>query len=123
MNPSDYTVLIVDDQQPMRKFVFKMLARKGYGLLEAARADQALEMAQNSKIDLLITDVKMPGISGPELAAKLFHEGCLAHCILMSGCAAETVNQTALPKAVPFLRKPFTPDQLLNTVEAVLQPQ
>ena len=118
LQPTRLTILVVDDQPPMRRFIVKLLAGRGYELLEAGHASEALALATGRKIDLLITDVVMPGTSGPELVAALASTGYKAPVLMMSGHGAGELAQNG--GRTPFLEKPFSPGALIATVDALL---
>ena len=110
------TILIVDDQEAVRRFIVSVLAPHGYRLLEAPHGDAAAEIASREGIDLLIADVVMPGMSGPELEERLSSEGRGCPCLLISGAEPK-----ALPEDLPFLRKPFDPEELVAAVHQLLE--
>src|SRR3954471_14887685 len=83
------TILLVDDEQSVRAIVLKILRRANYTVLEAENGDAALRMAEthHGKIDLLITDMFMPGLRGPEVAARLGTTRPGLRVLFMSGYA------------------------------------
>ncbi len=119
LQPTRLTILVVDDQPPMRRFIVKLLAGRGYELLEAGHASEALALATGRRIDLLITDVVMPGTSGPELVEALASTGYKAPVLMMSGHGAGELAPNGGGRT-PFLEKPFTPGELIATVDALL---
>jgi two-component system, cell cycle sensor histidine kinase and response regulator CckA len=116
------TVLVVDDEPPIRKLVVTSLRRKGYRVLHAASASDALAMAAAEKgpIDLLLTDASMPGMSGIELAKTLARERPNMLVVVMSGFTEETLNLGGVGVSAVLLPKPFAPSDLLRKVEEVL---
>jgi signal transduction histidine kinase len=117
------TVLLVEDAEALRAVAGRILRDSGYQVLEAQHPADArrLAAAHAAPIHLLLTDVVMPGSSGPELANALvpMHPGM--RVLYMSGYAsAGVVHGGALPPQVEFLEKPFTPEQLRARVRAVL---
>jgi two-component system cell cycle response regulator CpdR len=107
-------ILVVDDESTVREFVGTALRRAGYEVKEAASAEEALQIIQNQRPALLLTDIVMPGENGLVLAAKAhhFHHGLRA--IFMTGFAAKF--QEELSGSV-CLAKPFSITELLSTVE------
>lgn len=109
-------VLLVDDEPSVRDFVGRCLREHGYSVLEAANGSAALAALRSGEpIDLLLTDVMMPGVDGLELAARFKTERADTPIVLMSGYVS-----LDLPKDAPFLQKPFTPRALLRSVEREL---
>ena len=117
------TILIAEDDTPIRMLATGVLKRLGYEVLSAPDGRAALELAQSRelKIDLLLTDVVMPGIGGPELATRL--KGAAPHVsiVFMSGYAAHVLSGAELEQLnACFLQKPFSMETLAKTVRAVL---
>jgi PAS domain S-box-containing protein len=116
------TVLLVEDDAAIRAVGERTLARAGYRVLAAASADAALLAAREhaGRIDLLVTDVVLPGRNGWELARALAAVRPGVRLLFMSGYAAAASGAPLLPDGVPFLPKPFAPDDLLAEVRAAL---
>ena len=117
------TVLVVEDEKMVRGLACRILERIGYRVLEAADADEALEaLAKHpGDIDLLLTDVVMPRVSGPELARIVHATRPELPVLYMSGYTDDAVGREGvLDPSVPFLQKPFTPDGLARKVREVL---
>lgn len=114
------TVLVVEDEVSIRSLVRKILTREGFRVLEAGGGEEALEIARGygEPIHLLITDIMMPGIKGPELAERLQAERPGVKLIYISGFAGDAAlrngDQTIL------LQKPFSHDALVGAVRTVL---
>lgn len=110
-------VLVVEDEEPVRAFSAHALRNKGFKVLEAENAEQALELFRQNKedIDILVTDVIMPGINGPELASKIKEIKSDISVILMSGYTEEEISPFSDDK-FQFLSKPFSLDKLVETV-------
>ncbi len=116
-------VLVVEDEAPVRTLIARILERRGYTVLQAADGQEALDLAerQQERIDLLIADLVMPGLSGREVADRLTARYPEMAVILISGYTAdEVVREGILTGVRNFLPKPFTPDALARTVAAVL---
>lgn len=124
--PPMATILLVEDETPVRNFAARALRLKGYSVIEARDGEQALAIVAESAhpIDLYVTDVIMPAMDGPAWVAQAVELGHAVPVVFMSGYAEETVNEALkrTPRAV-FLSKPFSLDSLLATVaEQVAQP-
>ena len=116
------TILLVEDDEIMRKMTRKLLEEHGYSVMEAVDGAAALERIQEGEIDLLLTDVVMRGLSGPELAARLGKSHPAMKVVFMSGYTGELIaNHQSLDKGITLLEKPFTRVTLLNTLHAALQ--
>jgi two-component system cell cycle sensor histidine kinase/response regulator CckA len=100
-----------------------MLVRHGYVMLATSNGAEALQTARkhNGRIDLLITDVVMPGMSGRDLAEQFRREWPDASELYMSGYTDDSVmHQDIIEHSVAFIQKPFTPTGLLQQVREVL---
>jgi DNA-binding response OmpR family regulator len=116
-------VLVVDDQAALRTIVARTLSTAGYQVLEAESARHALEVAATSlrTIALLVTDVVMPGMSGPQLALRLLADRPALRVLYMSGYAGdETHPPRSNVEGASVLSKPFGPEELLRRVRATL---
>jgi len=116
------TILLVEDEESMRKLTRHLLEGPGYRVLEACDGAEAIELArQNSDIQLLLTDVVMPRLSGPGLAERIKATNPQIAVIYMSGYTDELlVRHGALGQGITFLEKPFTQDSLINAVQTAL---
>ena len=117
------TVLVVEDQDEVRNLLRKMLEARGYRVLVAATGGAALELAAThaGDIDLLVTDVVMPGMSGPEVSQILGLSRKSMRTLFLSGYTDESiVHRGLLNPGMAFLQKPFTADRLASKVRAVL---
>ena len=102
-------VLVVEDEEVIRGLVDQILRGEGYEVLLAANGDEAIELADGNRVDVLLTDLTMPGIGGHELADKLRAGAPALKVMFMSGFAdGGDFSATALPPATSFLEKPFT---------------
>jgi CheY-like chemotaxis protein len=117
------TVLVVEDDDAVRDFVVTVLRRHGHRVLQAPDGARALAIgvAHAGAIDLLLTDVVMPGMSGRELAARFAQFRPATRVLFMSGYTDDAVLKTAAFDAtIAFLPKPLRPEQLLARVREVL---
>jgi CheY-like chemotaxis protein len=113
------TVLVVEDQPHVRKLTCAILKEFGYQTLEAAHGEEALRLTttHNGPLDLVLTDVIMPGMRGPELANRL--KGIRHTPVLFMSGYSESMEGQHDPE-VAYIRKPFTPDALARKVREVL---
>jgi CheY-like chemotaxis protein len=116
------TILIVEDNAALRRLACRTLAQCGYTVFAAADAAEALKASDEmSALDLLLTDIVMPGMSGPMLASQLMARRPGLLVLFMSGYTDETiVRQGVLEAGTAFLQKPFTADGLSGKVRQVL---
>jgi signal transduction histidine kinase/ActR/RegA family two-component response regulator len=115
------TILLVEDEPLVRQMTARLLRAMGYQVLEAANAAEALRLAlaRPTPVDLLLTDVVMPGASGPDLAARLAAHHAVP-VLFMSGHTDVSLAETDVLERSPFLAKPFSPDELRRKVREVL---
>jgi CheY-like chemotaxis protein len=113
---------VVEDEAGLRELAKKLLQRQGYVVLVAADADEALRLIeQHPSIDALLTDVVMPGGSGPDLTRRLAGLRPALKVIYMSGYTEEAIVQHGILKpGIAFLHKPFTSETLGGKIRAVL---
>lgn len=117
------TILVVDDDISVLTVVKCMLESSDYNVLLANTAEVALRMAERDdlSIDLLLTDVVMPDVNGPELAQRIQALRPALKVLFMSGRTdSEVVRVKVLQSDLGFLPKPFTSDSLLDTVQRIL---
>jgi len=117
------TILLVEDEEGIRKLARLVLQSHGYKVIEAGTATQALELANAHKgpIHLVVTDVVMPQTSGSQLSQHLRVSHPAAKVLFMSGYTDDTiVRHRVLDAQAAFLQKPFTPHALAQTVRDVL---
>jgi signal transduction histidine kinase/ActR/RegA family two-component response regulator len=114
------TILIVEDAEDVRILARRTLEERGYTVLVARNAEEALEIANVRSIDVLLTDIVMPRTSGPQLVARYLATRPAPLVIYMSGYADDALAQYELDPAAVFLRKPFTPMTLARTVREAL---
>ncbi len=116
------TVLVVEDEPNVRRLAVLGLRAHGYVVLEAADGGEAIEIATHvgTTIEVIVSDVMMPGMSGPELLNRLSTIAPQARAVLMSGQADSTVLSQESALGCAFLPKPFTPERLARKVREVL---
>ncbi len=110
-------ILLVEDEELVRKATTRILSISGYSIIVAENAEEALQLRENSKtpIDLVISDMVMPGMGGDKLAMRLNELDPRLRILLISG-----YTDNARVQNYPFLSKPFTPEELLRKVREVL---
>ncbi len=116
------TVLVVDDEPAVRRIVQRLLERAGYTVLVAAEGDEALEVAgrEPGPIGLLISDIVLPGLPGPEIAERLRQIRPEVKVLFSSGYPGDEVTRRGLPPDAAFVAKPFAPDDLMQAVSELL---
>jgi PAS domain S-box-containing protein len=118
------TVLLVEDEASVRQLVRETLEAGGYKLLEAADGDEALRVAtsHDGPIDILITDVVMPGMSGQELSRRLCIKDSSLRVLYLSGYTEDSIiREGTLEAGTAFLQKPFSLQALSRKVREVLR--
>ncbi len=116
-------MLVVEDDHAVRAIARAALTRRGYRVLTAGDAAEALAIvrAYPGPIHLLLTDVVMPGMGGRELAEQVVAERVGLRVLFMSGYTEdEVLHRGVSAEAMAFLPKPFTPETLASRVRAVL---
>jgi|CXWL01.1.fsa_nt_gi PAS domain S-box-containing protein len=116
-------ILVVEDEEAIRRVLRRVLERNHYTVLEAANGDEALDIIaeQGATLSLMITDMMMPGMTGGELVAQLQQRHSTVPVILTSGYSAEFTRERAgVGAEVTFVSKPFAIDELVRTVRTVL---
>lgn len=118
------TILLVEDEDAVRMFASRALRNKGYNVLEAENGESALDTinGQDQRIDLIVSDVIMPGMDGHTFVNLVRHELTDVKVILMSGYAEETFrDEIGRDTSIHFLGKPFTLKDLATKVKDVLE--
>jgi DNA-binding NtrC family response regulator len=122
-NESAPVVLVVDDDASARRTASEILRRSGYTVLQAAGGTEALSVSwkHDGGIDLLLTDIVLPGMNGVQLASRIADQRPGISVVFMSGRPeVDAVRFGVLAPSYPFLPKPFGAPELLEMVRAVL---
>ena len=126
MTPQPYTVLIVDDEAPLRRVLERSLTRAGYRVVSAASAETAYELLATAQANAVLLDIQLPTMSGLALYLAIIHrwpafEGCIA---IMTGDAdADDVRTWLERHRSPVIRKPFDLKEVSDWVAAVIELQ
>jgi two-component system, cell cycle sensor histidine kinase and response regulator CckA len=113
--------LLVEDEEALRLLTHGLLVQSGYTVLEASNGDRALEIGRQHAVDLLLTDVVLPGMSGTVLAEKLAQIYPHVKTLFVSGYTHYAANgQRVLEPGTFLLQKPFSPSELRSKVREVL---
>jgi len=118
------TILVIDDEEKIVEIAEKILKLNGYTVLKARHGEEGVTIARNfeGEIHLIILDMRMPVLSGPEAFPKLMEARPDARIILCSGYALDSESQAMLDAgAVAYIKKPFRLNTLLSEVKRALQ--
>ena len=120
--PGSETILLVEDEPAILNMIASALNKSGYNVLKANTPDEAIQFAvENSKIDLMLTDVIMPSMNGRKLAELTMNRHSSMQCIYMSGYTADVIaHHGVLDDNINFISKPFTMRTLLGKIRSVL---
>jgi CheY-like chemotaxis protein len=121
--PPSRTVLVVDDEDDLREIMCYSLQRRGFTTLAAAEPHEAVEVCRDhdGPIDVLITDLNLPGLPGVQLAALLTAMRPQLRVLYASGWSRDAAMDRGLvDDRATMVQKPFTPDQLAEAVRTVL---
>ena len=124
MNSQQSTILVVDDEEMLRQFMVRALQSKGYRVITAGDGVEALHICEerHREIDLLLTDITMPRMTGDELAATALRSWPEIRTLMVSGYANHTaLQQMRREGRTNFLMKPFTCDELAGKVRQILR--
>jgi two-component system cell cycle sensor histidine kinase/response regulator CckA len=121
--PASETILLIEDAEPLREMVQEILEGDGFRVLAAANGERALQAASAhaGPIALVITDVVMPGMSGPAVAKRLQAVRPGTRVLLMSGYTDSAAgSEGGIDSGAHFIQKPFSADALLRKVREVM---
>lgn len=114
-------VLVVDDEKNIRLVLDQCLSEQGYQVETAVNGEHAIEKFASQPFDLVLLDMKMPGIDGIEVLRRIKRTAADIPVIMITGYGSiETAVETMKLGAVDYLRKPFTPDEIRAAVAAVM---
>jgi len=114
-------ILVVDDDDPVRVMLARLLRTQGYTVVQAAHANEAKNLLDSRRPDLVISDIVMPGESGIELRRTILDRWPELPVILISGYSAEGPAEfAARTPNTTFVQKPFAADQFLSLVDQTL---
>jgi two-component system, cell cycle sensor histidine kinase and response regulator CckA len=114
---------VIEDEGPVRQVARLLLENRGYTVIEADGGEQALQLTESrgEPIHLLLTDVVMPGLNGPEIASQLLERFPNLKVVYMSGFTDDMVfRHGVISEGVNFLQKPFTPASLTQKIREIL---
>jgi len=116
------TIVVCEDDLAVRRVIRRALHSAGHRVVEASSAQEALDWlrAHDEPVELLISDVIMPGMNGLQLAKLAAHERPGIRVLLVSGYTSNVLTESGVPPEVDLLQKPFTPDALLHRVAGLL---
>lgn len=116
------TILLVEDEEAVRKLALRILEAEGYAVLAAGTAEAAEQLSNEypGEIHLLLTDVVMPGLSGPKLAQRLVRTRPKIRVLYTSGFTESWIRRQGVLDRQALLRKPFAPEALARKVREVL---
>ncbi len=121
MSLSKQTILIVEDEAPIRTLLVRLLASAGYETVEAASADAALDEISQSHFDLILLDLHMPGqVDGEEFLYKMRDNGDNVPIVVVSGWVDDDAAAHHPDSVYAVLKKPIQNDQLIATVREAL---
>jgi two-component system cell cycle sensor histidine kinase/response regulator CckA len=117
------TILLVEDENSVRELVREFLTEFGYTVLEAAGGAEAISKYGSlaAKVDLLLTDVSMAGMNGPQLKDEIHKLNPKIKVLFMSGYADDIIKKSENASKIPLIDKPFTPNALANKIREVLE--
>lgn len=116
------TLLVVEDEEAVRQVAIQFLELEGFEVLEAIDGNHALKILEDfdGPIDLILTDMVMPGLSGPEMVERALKRRPGTHVVYMSGYADEVLRERSFAGATAILQKPFSREGLLQRIEGAL---
>ncbi len=114
----DFNVLVVDDEEEFREVTSKILTKRGLNVQSAGNGQQALEILDHNRMDVVLLDVKMPGMDGIETLQEIRNLMPLVEVVLLTGHASVQSGIEGMKLgAFDYLMKPIETDQLLETLE------
>jgi len=115
------TILVVDDEEMLRRAAQRILEKNGYTVLVAEDGEEALALLRSKEVDLVFTDMMMPKLGGSDLYHQAIRElGPIRFLVASGHTQSEAAGLEPIPESVPFLGKPWTMDELLGAVRGAL---
>ncbi|MCX7172374.1 MAG: response regulator [Proteobacteria bacterium] len=115
-------ILVVDDDPVVSKSIGRVLSNKGYAVIAAQNGEEALRKLDSEKYDLVFTDIKMPGMSGLEVAERVKASQPWLPVVIVTGYGTDASEARAAAAGVSgFLRKPLSPEMIVGSTEQALQ--
>lgn len=119
---SKYTVLIVDDEPLIRKSLFEILKMTGYQCLMVGSGEEAVEAIQKKKVDIVVSDMRLPEMSGIELLTKIKKLQPMVEVIMMTGFGSiESAVEAMKLKAFDYITKPIVDDEIKLVIEKIIE--
>ncbi len=115
-------ILLVDDEERYREHIARVLTKAGYEVVEAGDGIEALSALENSKIDLVLSDILMPGLNGYALVARLRAKWPKMPVILTTGFLSADAAKTMMNGSVDFIPKPIDAERLIHMIERTVPP-
>jgi two-component system, chemotaxis family, chemotaxis protein CheY len=116
-------ILIVDDVTPIRDIVISILQKRGHRIFEAKSGDEALSIAREKKVHMVLTDVNMPGMDGISMIERmrgLENYQSVPIIVLAKDAKDSNIERAKAAGAIDWVAKPFTEDSLVNKVNQIL---
>ena len=114
------TILLVEDEPEVRALARRTLEGLGYTVLTSVDSSDAVRLGTTTPFDLVLSDIVMPAMSGPQVVARLADAGARPIIVYMSGYADDAIDKYELDSDSTFLRKPFSPAELAQTIRAAI---
>lgn len=122
MRDKNGSVLLVDDEPLVRRIVGRLLEDEGYQVLDASDASGALEALHHGSVDLVLTDIMMPGMNGCELGRVITQRWPDTRMLYYSGHIFDSLFESGIcPRDIPFILKPFGPEDLRARIQQVME--
>jgi len=109
-------IVVIDDEEACRELLGRILSRAGYDVVQAAGGFRALSIMDQSKIDLVISDILMPGLNGYALVARIRAKWPSMPVILTTGYISQDAAKNMMNGSVDFIPKPIDPEKLLEII-------
>jgi DNA-binding response OmpR family regulator len=115
------TILVVDDEPSVRTLIEKILTLRGYAVVAASEAEEALRLNREREVDAVVTDVMLPSMKGPELVEKLRQHRPELRALFISGFTRDALQDRGVgPADAAFVQKPFTGEALSSRLRELL---